>query len=384
MSKRLSVCLFTRDEARTVGRAVRSVEGVADEVIVVDTGSTDGTLKIVRDLGATVVPHTWADDFSVARNAALAAATSEWVFWLNPDEELTGPSQDVVRNLVAAGSGPDAFAYLVRIQSIPRRERPDLFTEMFDLRLFRRRPDVTYVGRLHPGFPAELAEAVSRDGQFVGPCDAVIRHHAYDRTVTPAKLRWAARLLEKELHDRPGRLHYLLEYARTLLQLDDPRGHDVMAEAAEQVRPHFDAPQAPSPDVQKLLEYLITTPPAASKAAITAEQAAELTMRWFAESPPLIWALAGSYFQARRFQAAAVLLELLVKLGSAGRFDRSQPFDPRILGPWALINLGQCWRVLGRPDRARLCFASLLDEPDFRDQATQLLAETEGAPSQGE
>lgn len=380
MSKRLSVCLFTRDEARTVGRAVRSVAGVADEVIVVDTGSTDGTLKIVRDLGATVVPHEWADDFSAARNAALAAASGEWVLWLNPDEELDPGSHETLRNLVAPGAGEGVFAYLVRIQSIARAEQPDQFAESFDLRLFRRRPDARYVGRLHPGFPAELARTVADEGLSVGPCDVTIRHHAYEWTVTPAKLRWAARLLEKELQDRPGRLHYVVEYADTLLQLGDPKGHDVMAEAAELLRPHLDDPQPPGPDVQKLLEYLITTPREVSKACLSADQASELTMRWFAESPPLIWALAASYFKAQRFQAAAVLLELLLKLGDSGRFDRSYPFDPRILGPWPLLNLAQCSRALGNPERARVYLDALSGDPAFRDQAARLLAELDAAP----
>src|ERR1022692_3094118 len=129
MSKRLSVCLFTRDEAKTIARAVRSVVGVADEVVVADSGSIDGTLKIVRDLGATVVPVAWADDFSAVRNAALAAVTGDWVLWLNPDEELTKSAHDVVQRLVGPGGSPDTFAFLVRVQSIPRHERPDLFTE---------------------------------------------------------------------------------------------------------------------------------------------------------------------------------------------------------------------------------------------------------------
>lgn len=380
MSKRLSVCLFTRDEARTIGRAIRSVLPVADELIVVDTGSTDGTLKIVRELGATVVPHEWADDFSAARNAALAAATGDWVLWLNPDEELTPASHEVVRGLVAPGAGPETFAYLVRIQGIARAEQPEQLTETFDLRLYRRRADLRYVGRLHPGFPAELAESVAREGLGVGPSEVVIRHHAYESTVTPAKLRWAARLLEKEIQDRPGRLHFVLEYARTLLLLDDPKGHDAMAEAAELLLPHLDAPQPPSPDAQRLLEYLITTPAAVSKARLSAEQAAELSMRWFAQSPPILWALANSNFSRQRFQAAAVLLELLVDLGASGRFDRSQPFDPLILGPWALMNLARCWRALGRPDRAREALSKLAADPEFREPAARILAQLDADP----
>ena len=58
-----------------------------------------------------------------------------------------------------------------------------------------------------------------------------MRRHAYTSTLDESKIRWAIRLLELELRDRPGRLHYVIEYARNLLLLNDPRGHEVMGHA---------------------------------------------------------------------------------------------------------------------------------------------------------
>jgi tetratricopeptide (TPR) repeat protein len=263
----------------------------------------------------------------------------------------------------------------------------DVFTETVDLRLYRRRPEVVYVGRLHPGFPAEVAEAVARSGQHVNASEVVVRHHAYTSTLTEAKLRWSIRLLEKELHDRPGRLHYLVEYARALLLLDpnDPKGHAVMAEAAAQVAPVVDSPAPPDPDMQRVLEYLINNPPGRSVAAIDAEQATALALRWFPTSPPLLWSAAGRYLQAKQFHSAAALLDQLLKLGNSGGYDRSTAFDPRIIGPWPLMNLGQCYRALGEPDKARRCFELLLTDPEFKDQAATLLAMTSsGASGVGE
>ena len=78
MSSRLSVCLLTRDEQRNIERAIRSVEGVADEVVVADAGSTDRTVEVARGLGARVVPFSWDDDFARGRNVAIGQASGDW------------------------------------------------------------------------------------------------------------------------------------------------------------------------------------------------------------------------------------------------------------------------------------------------------------------
>ncbi len=373
MSNRLSVCLLTRNEESNIARALRSVEGIADEVIVAETGSTDRTAEIAQGLGAKVVPCAWDDDFSAGRNFAIAEARGDWIFWLNPDEELLPQARAPLRAMVA--SPGDVFGYLARVQSVPRAERFDQFVETWDLRLYCRRPDLRYVGRLHPSFAPELAKAVALEGLRISPSELLIRHHAYASTLNASKLRWAIRLLERELHDRPGQLHYLTEYARSLLLLNDPKGHGVMAEAIEQVAAAFEAQVSPGPDAQILLEYVLTTPPALNQSRIRFDQAMSLALRWFPNSPPLLWSMADSYFRAGQFHAASVLLERLVQLGNTGTYDHSRGFDPRIVGPWALSNLGQCYRALGRPDKARGCFQALLPDQEFGAKASQSLAE---------
>jgi hypothetical protein len=380
MSSRLSVCLLTRDEERNIERAIRSVEGIADEVVVADAGSTDRTEEIARGLGARFVPFSWDDDFGQGRNVALGEASGDWVLWLNPDEELLSPDAERVRPLIDSG---DVFGYLARVWNVPRADRLDQFSESWDIRLYRRRPDLRYVGRLHPGLAPELAQAVAQEGQHVVPSEIVIRRHAYMSVLNPSKLRWAVRLLERELKDRPGQLHYLVEYGRNLLLLNDPKGHEVMAEAIEQVVPAIEAPAPPSPDVQLLLEYILSTPPEQSRSRITPDQAMALALRWFPNSPPLLWTIAGLYFRSRHFGAAAVLLDRLVQFGSTGAYDHAQGFDPRIIGPWALLNLGQCHRALNNPEIARRCFQQLLSDPEYGAQAAEHLAELEGGSRGG-
>jgi len=115
----LSACLIVRDEEAVLARALASLRGLADEVVVYDTGSTDRTREVARAAGAVVVEGYWDEDFAGARNRALAHCAGRWVLSVDADEvvegdvaaarrELEGTTADRLllrcRNLVVAGS----------------------------------------------------------------------------------------------------------------------------------------------------------------------------------------------------------------------------------------------------------------------------------------
>jgi hypothetical protein len=367
----LSVCLTTRNDEHHLRRLLGSVAGLADEVIVADAGSTDRTATVAAELGARVQAVAWDDDFSAVRNAALDRATGDWVFWLNPDEELPPFSHAHVRDAVVRA---DAFAYGVVVQHLHNAEQTAVFTESGQLRLFRRRPEVRFAGRLHPEFRPGLDELARGEKRLVLPSPILLRRHAYLARPTDDQARLAVRLLEKELLDRPGQLPYLIEYGRTLLLVGDPKGHEVLAEAVEQILPQREVPLAPSPVVQRLLEYLLTVAPAQSRSPLSREEAAELAERWFPHSPPLLWRGAESAFQAGDFARSAGLLEKLVLCGRTGMYDRSQPFDPSIMGESAVLNLGACYTRLKQWDNAEQCFRQLLSSRVHGARAAQNLS----------
>ena len=82
----LTVCMIVKNEEADLPRCLASIKAVADEIVVVDTGSTDRTVEIAQSFGAIVGHFEWCDDFAAARNAALKLATCEWVFQLDADE----------------------------------------------------------------------------------------------------------------------------------------------------------------------------------------------------------------------------------------------------------------------------------------------------------
>lgn len=84
----LSLCMIVKNEETVLGRCLRSVQGVVDETIVVDTGSSDRTKQIATDCGAQLFDFPWVDDFSAARNYSFAQATQQYILWLDADDVI--------------------------------------------------------------------------------------------------------------------------------------------------------------------------------------------------------------------------------------------------------------------------------------------------------
>jgi Tfp pilus assembly protein PilF len=84
----ISLCMIVKNEEQLLSRCLASVRAIADEIIVVDTGSTDRTVAVAQAFGAQVFHSTWENDFSKARNTTLQHATKEWVLVLDADEEI--------------------------------------------------------------------------------------------------------------------------------------------------------------------------------------------------------------------------------------------------------------------------------------------------------
>jgi tetratricopeptide (TPR) repeat protein len=367
----LSVCFLTRNEEANIARALRSVGGVADEVIVADTASQDRTAQIAADMGAKVIQYQWDEDFAAGRNFTVAQATGDWILWLNADEELLPSCHAHLRACLPL---PSVFGYFVVLQNLIQADRLDEFVQTSDLRLFRRRPDLAFIGRLHPHFHSDLVAAIQQEGSQVLPCNVTIRSYAALTERTEAKLRWTLRLLELELRDRPAQLHYVIEYGRTLLLLNEPKAHAIMAEAVQQILPARAADRAPATSVQVLLEYLLTIPSEQCQAQLSKPEALELAFRWFPRSPLLLFNCAQYCFQAGDPRQSAEILERLLQLGKTGQYDRSQRFHPGLVGDDALINLAACCRQLGELDKAEQCYRLLVHSSRFHARGVEGLA----------
>lgn len=95
----ISLCMIVRNEEKSLPRCLTSARAIADEIIIVDTGSTDRTKEIADTFGAVIYDFTWIEDFSAARNFAFSKATKEYIFWLDADDYLKESDQALFREL---------------------------------------------------------------------------------------------------------------------------------------------------------------------------------------------------------------------------------------------------------------------------------------------
>ena len=180
--------MIVKNEERFLAQCLRSVQDVADEIVVVDTGSTDGTIAIAKSFGAIVAEREWRNDFGWARNQALDLATKRWVFVLDADEELEGASKP---SLAALKSVPAwQTAVWVRIYN-----RSDDYVGTGDMshalvRIFPNDASIRYRGLIHE-FPTVDGDA---NGLAAARSPIGIVHHGYVKEIVNERDKGARNL----------------------------------------------------------------------------------------------------------------------------------------------------------------------------------------------
>ncbi|MEM7553757.1 MAG: glycosyltransferase [Cyanobacteria bacterium P01_A01_bin.84] len=172
----LSLCAIARNEAATLPLCLGSVKGVVDEIILLDTGSVDGTPQIAEELGAKVYRYEWCNDFSAARNEALKYVTSDWVLVLDADETLNPEIVPVLRQVMEMEEY--LLVNLLR-QEIGAKQSPYSLVS----RLFRNRDDIRFSRPYHALVDDSVEELIRKESYWqIGQLPGVaIFHTGYQK-----------------------------------------------------------------------------------------------------------------------------------------------------------------------------------------------------------
>ena len=183
--------MIARNEEDFIGRCFLSVKDLANELILVDTGSVDSTKKIALDAGAKIVDFPWCDDFSAARNAGLDIATGRWILVLDADEYLPESSVMAIREIITSDSLPNRAFQLLN-KSTTDGGRTGIAGHI--VRLFPNDPQIRYEWPVHE----QVVTSLQRAGVSIENTSIEIIHTGYSSAdVNAAKQTRNLRILEK-------------------------------------------------------------------------------------------------------------------------------------------------------------------------------------------
>ncbi|MGQ9668881.1 MAG: glycosyltransferase [Desulfosoma sp.] len=305
----LSVCMIVKNEASNICDALESFQSFADEIVVVDTGSTDATVDLARRFTQHVHNYPWHDDFAAARNFSLDKASGAYCLWLDADDRVDPLNGSKINTLKQHFDGQKAFTF--ELQDF---RKGSLFCSLRQVRCVPNRRAVRFRGRVHECIDWESV----KDTITLVNVDVVITHHGYDdAALLSKKIMRNTRLLQ--LEGQSGR--------------DDPLLHFYLAQSFS----HLGSSAEAMKHMQRVIDLL------ERKRYHVGKQEAEWLNTFWVEA---------HLFLAKEMSAAerqAEARRLLVKLLTTEALD-----------PYAIFRLGQLYQSL-KEHRQALSLFELVD-----------------------
>lgn len=210
----LSLSMIVKNEEKFLPDCLESVKGLVDEIVIVDTGSTDTTKEIAARYGARIFDFEWIGDFSAARNYSLGQCTGDWVLYLDADERLTDGQKNLLRKLITS-DGVDA--YNVLIENPHSLQQGNFNQENSYPRLFRRLPGIKFEGKVHE----QVWPSLMRLKLTVKQSPLVIQHLGYGQgyDVVKQKAERNLELLKNQLAANPDDGYSQFQIGNTLVVL---------------------------------------------------------------------------------------------------------------------------------------------------------------------
>ncbi|MBX3043441.1 MAG: glycosyltransferase [Candidatus Kapabacteria bacterium] len=217
--KLLTVAYIVKNEENSLPKSIASIKNVADEIIVVDTGSTDNTIETAKQLGAKVYYFDWINDYSAARNISIKHATSKWILYLDADERITEESKNLIRKTILEAS-EETGGLICEINSnyIMDDGTEGIYNGNYP-RLFRNigYPVLHFFGKVHE----QISPSFIERGYELSDSPIVIVHEGYaiSSSDLKVKLNKHIKTLTDDIQNEPYNGYTWYQLGNTLYQM---------------------------------------------------------------------------------------------------------------------------------------------------------------------
>ena len=206
---KISACYMVKNAAEDLRRSLENLKNFVDEIIVVDTGSTDSTVEVAEKFGAKIFHEPWQDDFSTPRNIAIREAAGDWIVFLDADEYFINDTAKNLQTVIKMAKRAKQQGISVNLVNVDKDNDNKIINSIYLLRIFEHAPDIRYVGKIHEELyrgdkPLERASA---------PANLLTLYHTgYSSSISRAKAERNLKLLLEELNitDKPERIYSYL------------------------------------------------------------------------------------------------------------------------------------------------------------------------------
>lgn len=355
----ISASMIVKNEEKFLEGCLESLRGAVDEVVVVDTGSTDRTKEIAHSYGARVFDFPWNGSFADARNESLARSRGRWVLYIDADERFVSGGRAAVEEVL---SRPGFAAHTVKFHPITG------YTSYREYRIFLNDPRIRFEGVIHESMVAGMHRVAAEDGLAIGDSPFSIIHTGYDGGLAHKHERNLP-LLIKQIENDPGRMYLRWQLGVAMKGLGDAPGAErVWTEALGMTR-------AKGPggvthhDSHVYYEMICLLEERGDDIGPLLDEALAL----FPCNHLLVWTRAKALARAGRFEEAARIFESLLAI-DPDTLTGPLAYNAKIFGELSHEPLAACYFKLGmlRESETHYARASALD-PGNAEYKTKLM-----------
>ena len=354
----LTLCMIVKNEEAQIERCLQSAKDAVDDIVVVDTGSTDRTVEICKSFGARVYHHPWEDSFSKARNQALKYVKTEWALQLDADEELDPADIPLLRQALHEKQFNSICVTIFN-------DLPEGIVSKFYYRRLYRTKMAHYEGRVHNQIVVPGA---------VGIRDIRIYHHGYNLSPEKmaAKYKRTEKLILKQIEQDPGDIFYRFNLVR--IYRNEGKYEQAIAEGLKTLQ---------LPNARSRVGYYLMIVNDVCHSMLLANRAQEvfpLCAKALKVDPlnmDLLFAMAGAYVSIGAYKNAILYYQkwLEAKQKTDGKpIDLAMSVDTYSLDAVVLENIGKCYKYMGQYEDAIAYLEKAIDVNSARLAAYKALA----------